>query len=127
MDAKMIERMAREAGLLPPETMVWFIGEDGRMRYVNPSDIQITHNNTGGQCPSEVHGAAFHNLPPEGTQEEKVQHFAALVRDHALEEAARVAELTFEGSTGYGEDGDSGFDFSGENSAAAIRALKGQP
>jgi hypothetical protein len=53
-----------------------------------------------------------------------VEHFARAIRAAALEEAAKVAERTYEGSCG-SRDGDSGFDFNGENSAAAIRALMG--
>ena len=37
------------------------------------------------------------------------------------EVCALIAERTFEGAS-YGQDGDSGYDFMGENSAAAIRA-----
>jgi hypothetical protein len=44
--------------------------------------------------------------------------FAALL----AEECAQTAANTYEGGCPNGEDGDSGYDFNGDNSAEAIRA-----
>lgn len=54
---------------------------------------------------------------------EELTRFAEIVRDEALEDAASIAELTHEGSCGTPEEGE---DYSGTNSAEAIRALKGK-
>lgn len=49
---------------------------------------------------------------------EQLAYFAALV----AEECARIAENTYEGGSSNSENGDSGYDFNGDNSAEAIRA-----
>lgn len=52
-----------------------------------------------------------------------LERFAAIVRAEALEEAAEIAENTWEADEG-GDEESSGFPRYGENSARAIRRLK---
>jgi hypothetical protein len=61
--------------------------------------------------------AATHTGRDINVHRDWAEAFAALLAD----ECAKIAENTFEGGCS-GQDGDSGYDFMGENSAAAIRA-----